>query len=338
MLAPDGAQLRKALYLAPLFFFHSPPTCMETKPAAKPLRKQMEGTTPGPLCTIRENTAAIFNKSGPRPLYGILLFQGTGSITTDFTEYDFTGNTVLFTTPWQHIHIQSGQPVNIRSLWFHADYYCIEHHKKEVACNGWLFNNIYARPFIVLGDEGFTEIHDLFNKLQEELKEADTWSQAVARSYLQLILALCSKTKAANIPAAEENHVHHPILQFKDLLEKHYNKERTPAFYAAQLGMSPNTFSKQCKTYFLKSPSFLIQERVILEAKKLIHLSYKSMKEIAAELHFDDENYFSRYFKKHTGVAPTFFRESVGISIAAQLSIWFPYLSMVRKQAMDQLW
>lgn len=40
------------------------------------------------------------------------------------------------------------------------------------------------------------------------------------------------------------------------------------------------------------------------------------MKEIAPELNFDDENYFSRYFKKHTGITPTAFRENVGISIA----------------------
>ncbi|MES2425361.1 MAG: helix-turn-helix domain-containing protein [Bacteroidota bacterium] len=87
------------------------------------------------------------------------------------------------------------------------------------------------------------------------------------------------------------------------------------------MGISPNNFSKKCKQHFLRTPSALIQERVILECKKLIHLSYKSMKEIATELNFDDVNYFSRYFKKHTGITPTAFRENVGISIAADLSM-----------------
>ncbi len=52
------------------------------------------------------------------------------------------------------------------------------------------------------------------------------------------------------------------------------------------------------KKQFSKSPSQLINERSTLEAKKLLHLTYKSIKEIAQELNFDDEFYFSRYFKK----------------------------------------
>jgi len=62
--------------------------------------------------------------------------------------------------------------------------------------------------------------------------------------------------------------------------------------------ISPNTLSKKLKLEFGKPPSQLIQERVILEAKKLIHLTRKSIKEIASELNFEDEFYFSKYFKK----------------------------------------
>lgn len=65
----------------------------------------------------------------------------------------------------------------------------------------------------------------------------------------------------------------------------------------------------------------LIQERVTLEAKKLLHLTYKSVKEIANELNFEDEFYFSRYFKKNVGLSPTHYREKVGISIVAKISM-----------------
>lgn len=60
---------------------------------------------------------------------------------------------------------------------------------------------------------------------------------------------------------------------------------------------------------------------MILEAKKEIHLTYKSIKEIARDLGFEDEFYFSRYFKKKVGVSPKTFREQVGVSIVAKKSI-----------------
>lgn len=274
-------------------------------------------------CTIEEQKASEFNAAGPRPLYGVFLFEGEGSLRVDFIDCNFKGHTVLFTTPWQMLQFNSPEDLFIRALWFHADYYCIEAHKKEVACNGLLFNNIYSQPFIRLDENGLNELHSLLDKLQQELAFQDSYSQAVARTYLQLILALSSKAKIASAIEADlsEKAVFPTILKFKALLEKHFKEERTPSFYAAQLGMTPNTFSKKCKLQFQKPPSFLIQERVILEAKKLIHLSLKSMKEIAGELNFDDEHYFSRYFKKHTGISPTAFRESVGIAQIAYTSI-----------------
>ena len=60
---------------------------------------------------------------------------------------------------------------------------------------------------------------------------------------------------------------------------------------------------------------------MILEAKKQIHLTYKSIKEIARDFGFEDEFYFSRYFKKEVGISPKKFREKVGISIVAKKSI-----------------
>lgn len=254
------------------------------------------------------------------PFYHIFLFEGNGRVNIDGTDYQFSGNIVLFTTPYQTIQFKEERNMQARSLLFHGDFYCIEYHKKEVACNGLLFNNIYDQPFIVLNDEEYGDMHGLFDKLATELSFKDSYSLAVVRAYLQLMLALSSKVKRADSSAAEEEFINHPIGKFKALLELHFKKERSPSFYAEQLGIAPNTFSKQCKEYFLKSPSQLIHERVILEAKKQIHLTYKSMKVIAAELNFDDENYFSRYFKKHASITPTTFREDVGISIVADLS------------------
>lgn len=271
-------------------------------------------------CTVQKCNTDYINQSEDSPMYTIFLLEGNGKVSVDLTEYTFDGNIILFTTPYQIINFSTKHPLKTKRLQFHGDFYCIEYHKKEVACNGLLFNNIYQQPYINLETRDYIEIDSILEKLIIEIENISSYSTAVIKAYLQLILALCSKIKSKDIVIYEEKNSFHPLMNFKTLLENNFKKERQPSFYAAQMRISSNNFSKICKQHFSKTPSSLIHERVILESKKLIHLTYKSMKEIAAELNFDDENYFSRYFKKHTGITPTAFRENVGISIVADLS------------------
>lgn len=270
-------------------------------------------------CTIQICNTDYINQSEGSSMYNVFLLEGNGKVSIDLVEYPFDGRIILFTTPYQIISFTTLQPLKTKRLQFHGDFYCIEYHKKEVACNGLLFNNIYQHPYMNLEKLDYIEIDTIFEKLIIEIENSGSYSTAVVKAYLQLILALSSKIKSNDTITHEEKNSYHPLMNFKILLENNFRSKRQPSFYAAQMGISPNNFSKICKQQFFKTPSILIHERVILESKKLIHLTYKSMKEIAAELNFGDENYFSRYFKKHTGITPTAFRENVGISIVADL-------------------
>ena len=251
------------------------------------------------------------------PFYNIFLLKGKGIISADFVDFEFNGQIALFTTPYQQIKISGAMEGGIEKLSFHGDFYCIEYHKKEVACNGLLFNNIYQQPFIYLKDK---ELSSIFKKIEEEKEKNVPFTEPILKSYLQLILAISSRIKKldqSDEPPASGAAIH----KFRDLLEDNFIQQRSPLYYANALSLAPNSFTRQCNKYFGKSPSILIQERVVLEAKKHLHLSHKSIKEIAALMNFDDQHYFSRYFKKHTGVSPTEFRTEVGISIVADSSI-----------------
>lgn len=271
---------------------------------------------PPDLFRLQRLRCSAFCQPATSEFYNILLLEGSGQLSLDFTEYAFSGKIALFTSPYQHLSISSTSNVEVEQLTFHGDFYCIEYHKNEVACNGLLFNNLYSQPFINLKDN---ELHQVFDKLRVEIKKNEAYSEPVLRTYLQLILAIASRVKRQQqLDAAVAPN---PMEKFRELLEQHFLTERSITFYAREMALSPGAFSRKCRLYFGKSPSQLLQDRVVLEAKKQLHLTHKSIKEVAVALNFDDEHYFSRFFKKHTGVSPTLFREKVGISVVADLSM-----------------
>lgn len=268
-----------------------------------------------------------FIASYSSPLYHILLLQGEGRFVLDFTEYSFSGPTALCFSPYQSFSWLGEASATIATLAFHGDFYCIEYHKKEVACNGLLFNNIYLFPHIELPTEEFEELQALFEKLKHELPNTETsnategirgFSKAVLRAYLQLILAICSRYKQALLDGQQKTiQRSNDLIAIQEIIGAHFRSERSPSFYAALFGLSPSAFSKKTAQLFGKSPTALIRDQMILEAKKLLHLTNKPIKEIAGILRFDDEFYFSRYFKKAVGISPTHYRREVGISIMA---------------------
>lgn len=281
----------------------------------------MNQATYSDLFSITDISTSTLVSTFSSERYHILLFEGKGILTIDFIDYEFEGKTILFTSPYQHFKFGTDQSFMIKKVDFHGDFYCIEYHKKEVACNGLLFNNIYSRPFITLSQEDYEELKHLTCKLAQEIEISNQYSEPILKAYLQLILAIASKIKSQELDGStvlprEQN----AIEKFKPLLEQNFIMHRKTSFYANKLALSSSVFTKRCKSFYGKTPSQLIQERVILEAKKLIHLTYKNFKEIASLLNFEDEHYFSRYFKKNTGITPTSFRKKVGISIAANLS------------------
>jgi AraC-like DNA-binding protein len=234
--------------------------------------------------------------------------------------YPFSGPSVLFLAPFQSLWISGVSRMMGEVVQFHGDFYCIEFHKPEVACNGLLFNNVYLSPVLSVSRNQLAQIQELLRNMAVELnlKHQD---ESVLISYLQLFLAVCSRIKRAQLEQGllafdRDEQMEH----LKALIDAHFLTNRRPFEYAKLLNVTTNSLAKRCRKYFAKSPSQLIQERTALEAKKRLHLTRQSVKEIAFSLHFEDEHYFSRFFKKAVGVSPQAFRRKSGISPVADSS------------------
>lgn len=98
------------------------------------------------------------------------------------------------------------------------------------------------------------------------------------------------------------------IIALLELIEKHFKEQKPVSFYATHFGLSSKRANEILKDVFGLSISGLCQQLLILESKRALYNGVHSVKEIAYHLGFSDQSYFSRFFKKHTGLSPEKFR------------------------------
>ncbi|MDR5815508.1 helix-turn-helix domain-containing protein [Caballeronia sp. LZ033] len=99
------------------------------------------------------------------------------------------------------------------------------------------------------------------------------------------------------------------IRRFRELVVKHAREHRPVDFYAQTLGTTVAQLGRICREEISSSPLAVINEHLVREAQRDLVYSHMSVKQIAHELGFDDIAYFSRYFRKQTGVTPTQFQK-----------------------------
>ena len=137
-------------------------------------------------------------------------------------------------------------------------------------------------------------------------------------SYLKIFLITASRSRQEQLPEEKRNFISNKepfvLQQLKDAIEQHYRKKHSAGDYASLLNLSPKTLARITRTHFNKTLTRLIAERIIIEAKRELYLTSKPVKTIAWELGFDDEYYFSRFFKTHADISPLIYRESVGFA------------------------
>jgi AraC-like DNA-binding protein len=105
------------------------------------------------------------------------------------------------------------------------------------------------------------------------------------------------------------------IREYNILVEKHFRNMHYVKDYADLLHKSPKTLSNLFPKYSDKSPLMVINERILLEARRLLLYSDKSTMEVADELGYKDPGHFSKFFKKHEGLSPSQFRKERSLSL-----------------------
>ncbi|MFN0081730.1 MAG: helix-turn-helix domain-containing protein [Ferruginibacter sp.] len=249
--------------------------------------------------------------------YSLIWFtQGNGKVKADFLEYDFMANSLFAFSPYQPFMLSADNNLGGIALQFHPDFFCIHKHQAEVACNGVLFNNIYNPPFISIDANSASTFEMLLSQIKTEMQNPALAQCELLISYLKIFLITASRLKTEQEPRALQAFVNikEPfILQsLKEAIEKDFKTKHSASDYAKSLNISPKALAKITKVHFNKTLTDLISERIIIEAKRELYLTNKTVKEIAYELGYQDEYYFSRFFKINADISPQMYRDTVG--------------------------
>ena len=109
------------------------------------------------------------------------------------------------------------------------------------------------------------------------------------------------------LASADRNHKHikknETFEQFRQLIEHHYIEHWSVSDYASQIGMTESKLYVLCKKMTDQTPSKIIQQRLLIEAKRNLVYTIKPINVIAYELGFQDPAYFSRFFNQQTGIS-----------------------------------
>jgi len=250
----------------------------------------------------------------------IWIKKGKGIVKVDFSQYDFSENQLLAFSPYQPFMLSTDDKLEGIVLNFHPEFFCIHKHQAEIACNGILFNNIYKPPYVSIDEQSKNILEMVVEQIRTEMQNPELAQYELLVSYLKIFLITATRLKNQQQPEEEQidnNNATPFILQnLKNYIETHFKTKHSASDYAELLNISQKALAKITKNHFNKTLTNLIAERIIIEAKRELYLTNKPVKEIAYELGYDDEHYFSRFFKTNAEVSPQVYRDTVGFGKA----------------------
>ncbi|PSR54285.1 AraC family transcriptional regulator [Adhaeribacter arboris] len=240
----------------------------------------------------------------------LLVTQGTGTHTIDFKSYPVIPQTVFFLSPGQVHAWQLSDESAGYILFFNRNFICTQPEQKEIYRFPF-FNGLLNKPLVYLPAEQLLPVTKTIENMEQEHRQHGFRWQDAVRNYLNILLIRLHRVYQMQQPDPETTINHHSLWQQLDnLIEQHFKQHQQISFYAEQLHLTDKQLNEACKSTFGKTTSALLQDRIILEASRLLIHSSLTITQIAAELGYFDNSYFGRFFKKHTGKTPEQFRQT----------------------------
>jgi AraC family transcriptional activator of pobA len=157
------------------------------------------------------------------------------------------------------------------------------------------------------------QLMPLFLSIEQESQTHAVGQMAAGMSLLLALLVQVNRiTKLSGIEESQTHHTisrkTHQLEKFRTLIDRDFKKQHSLQTYANDIGVTVGHLSRLCREVLGKSSLEVINARIIQEAERELVYTSISIQQLASELGFEDDAYFTRFFKKHTGVSPKIFR------------------------------
>lgn len=264
-----------------------------------------------PLATTIENFRDTITAPHRAAFYNVFWIQkGSAEYSVDFKPIRLKTNSMIFMNKDRVKALDRKNKHDGKILLFTDEFFARYGTDVKYLHSSILFNDLLG--VAVIDVNGNNEIQEIFRLLEMELKKVnDDYHSGIVHGLLRSFLMLCErerKKKGFNEPAKGPD-LDYTVL-FRDLLETQFKTVKTVSNYASQINVSEKRLTAATSKTLDKSPKIIIDERVMLEAKRLLVHTNLSIKEVGYDLGFEDPTYFIKYFKKHTNKTPIEFRES----------------------------
>jgi AraC-like DNA-binding protein len=264
------------------------------------------------LQQLTQKQAAYLVQPHRTNFYHIFLFEaGTALHIVDFEPIQTQPNTLLFVDKDRVHQFDSKQSYKGKVLIFTDDFFSIDPADQKFLRKSILFNDLADTPFLPLDQNTFQAFFSLCETIHIELLSPnDSIKYPLLKNLLQHFLLRAEREKRKS---GYEEIKKGPDLDFtslfREVLEQYFTQVKNVSYYAEQLHISEKRLGQATRKILGKTPKVLIDERVLLEAKRRLVHEHQSIKELGYGLGFEEPTNFVKFFRKHTALTPLEFRE-----------------------------
>ncbi len=240
--------------------------------------------------------------------YYLLIFarRGNSRHWVDMTPYVTRDDTFYFFVPGQLTVKEEPKPMWGTAIAFTTEFLALQENTSLGKLP--LIRNPLNAHELSLSDVDVVFVEDILSKIYIEYSRPGEWQQQMMSACLTVLITYLSRLYMEQFGSNFFSGDQQLLKKYQRGIETHFRTLHMVSEYASLLNVSAGYLSEVVKVQSGKPAITHIQERLVLEARRLLFHSGQSLKEIAYDLGFSDASYFSRFFKRETGQTPAEYR------------------------------